>query len=127
MSNKCQCWLCGRNGAQDPLDTHHIFGGPLRDKSDRYGLTVTLCHNRCHIFGKDSAHQNRETAMKLRKYGQRKAMIENGWNERQFALEFGKNWLDEDEIAEITAEQKPEKSSFCALNDGGIDFFAAFA
>ena len=65
--------------------------------------------------------------MKLRKYGQRKAMIENGWNERQFALEFGKNWLDEDEIAEITAEQKPEKSSFRTLNDGGIDFFAAFA
>ena len=32
-----------------------------------------------------------------------------------------------DPTTEITAEQKPEKSSFRALNDGGIDFFAAFA
>ena len=25
-----RCWLCGRNGADDPLDVHHIFGGANR-------------------------------------------------------------------------------------------------
>lgn len=127
MTDKIQCWLCGRNGAQDPIDEHHIFGGALRDKSERYGLTVPLCHDRCHIFGAKSAHQCRETMIKLRKYGQRKAMEENGWNVRQFTLEFGKNWLDEDEIAEIEAEKKPERSSFRIVNDGGVDFLGAFA
>ena len=31
------CWLCGRNGASDPLDAHHIFGGANRKLSEKYG------------------------------------------------------------------------------------------
>lgn len=38
------CWLCGRNGTAEPLDKHHIFGGAYRKKSEKYGLTVYLCH-----------------------------------------------------------------------------------
>ena len=45
------CWLCGRNGTAEPLDKHHIFGGAYRKKSEKYGLTVYLCHGSCHIFG----------------------------------------------------------------------------
>lgn len=87
------CWLCGANGCFDPLDKHHIFGGANRKKSDRMGLTVYLCHNRCHIFGKKAAHQNKDTMLKLHQYGQRKAMSENGWDTDRFILEFGKNYL----------------------------------
>lgn len=123
-TDKTQCFLCGRNGRDDPLDEHHIFGGALRDKSDRYGLTVALCHNRCHIFGAESAHRCRETAIFLKKYGQKKAMEENGWNERQFVLEFGKNYLDDDEIPEETPTAE-RKSSFRVLE--AIDFDAVFA
>lgn len=87
-----ECWLCGANGASDPLDRHHIFGGPYRKKSEKYGLVVYLCHNKCHIFGPNSAHQSKETTLLLHKYGQ-KVMMENyGWTTERFIREFGKNY-----------------------------------
>lgn len=85
--------MCGRNGILDPLDRHHIFGGPNRDKSEKYGLVVDLCHNRCHIFGPEAAHRSQETRLLLRQYGQRKAMEEQGWTTEDFIREFGKNYL----------------------------------
>lgn len=88
-----ECWLCGANGGFDPLDKHHIFGGANRKKSEKYGLTVYLCHNSCHIFGTESVHRNRETMQDLHRYGQRKAMKENGWDTGDFIREFGKNYL----------------------------------
>ena len=104
-----RCWLCGRNGSRDPLDKHHIFGGvAYRDKSERYGLTVDLCHDRCHENGPKAAHRCRATAEALRAYGQRKAMIENGWTVEEFRLQFGKNWLSEEELAEVEAEVRGE-------------------
>ena len=87
------CWLCGANGCADPLDKHHIFGGANRKKSERMGLVVYLCHNRCHIFGKKAVHQDKDTMLKLHQYGQEKAMLENGWNTERFIAEFGKNYL----------------------------------
>lgn len=91
-----QCFICGRNGLYDKLDKHHIFGGANRKKSDKYGLTVWLCHNRCHIFGKYSVHQNAEMMQYLHEYGQRKAMQENGWSIDDFIREFGKNYFSEE-------------------------------
>lgn len=57
------CFLCGRDGTEDPLDFHHIFGGNAADrkKCERYGLKVRLCHGRCHIFGPEAAHNCAET------------------------------------------------------------------
>ena len=90
-----RCWLCGRNGAADPLDRHHIFGSSLRKKSERYGLVVDLCHDRCHIFGPLAVHNNAETMQALHEYGQRKAMEENGWTVEDFRREFHKNYLED--------------------------------
>ena len=89
-----KCFLCGRNGAGDPLDKHHIFGGPYRGKSEKYGLYVYLCHNRCHIYGMMSVHQNQKTMRQLKRYGQLKAMKENGWSTDDFIREFGKNYVE---------------------------------
>jgi hypothetical protein len=94
MMEERTCWLCGRNGADDPLDVHHIFGGANRKLSDKFGLTVYLCHERCHIFGPEAAHRSGETAERLHRYGQEKAMREQGWNREQFRMVFGKNYLD---------------------------------
>ena len=88
-----KCFLCGRNGAGDPLDKHHIFGGPYRGKSEKYGLYVYLCHNRCHIYGKMSVHQNQKTMRQLKRYGQLKAMKENGWSTDDVIREFGKSYI----------------------------------
>lgn len=88
-----ECWLCGKNGYSDKLDKHHIFGGAMRKKSEKYGLTVYLCHNECHIFGKNAVHNNYETMQRLHEYGQRKAMKENGWSIDEFRKQFGKNYI----------------------------------
>lgn len=92
-----RCFLCGRNGAQDPLDRHHIFPGPYRKKSEKYGLVVYLCHNRCHIFAKTAVHNNASKMRQLQRYGQLKAMREQGWTEEDFIREFGKNYLEQEE------------------------------
>lgn len=88
-----QCFLCGRNGSADPLDKHHIFGGPYRKKSEKYGLTVYLCHHDCHIFGREAVHNNAANMLYVKQYGQRKAMKEQGWTVDEFRKEFGKNYL----------------------------------
>lgn len=94
MTSERKCFLCGRNGSADPLDLHHLFGGAYRKKSDRLGLVVDLCHHRCHIFGGYSVHQNRKTELQLKRYGQLKAMQEQGWTEDEFRAQFGKSYLE---------------------------------
>lgn len=89
-----KCFLCGRNGNGDRLELHHIFGAANRDKSDKLGLTVWLCGERCHRLGKYSAHQNGEVAAYLHRYGQEKAMKEQNWTSEEFQNVFGANYLD---------------------------------
>ena len=91
-----KCWLCGGNGMSDSLDVHHIFSCAYRAKSEKFGLTVLLCHNRCRINGFSAAHRSPDTARRLHEYGQRKAMKEQGWTVAEFRRQFGKNYLDED-------------------------------
>ena len=93
MQQPRKCWRCGRNGAADPLDHHHIFGGPNRKKSEKLGLVVDLCHSQCHLYGPQAAHRSKETMQALHEYGQRKAMEENGWTVKDFIREFGRNYL----------------------------------
>ena len=89
-----KCFLCGRNGSWDRLDRHHIFGGSNRRKSEKYGLVVYLCHNRCHIFGKNAVHKNADLMLKLHQYGQKRWMSEQGKTKEDFIKEFGRNYLD---------------------------------
>lgn len=90
------CWMCGRNGCGEPLEKHHIFNGSgLRKKSERYGLTVYLCAQSCHNGGPESVHRNQENDERLKRWGQEKAMEENGWTAADFIREFGKNYLEE--------------------------------
>ena len=88
-----RCALCGRNGVGDPLEAHHIFGGANRKKSEKYGLTVWLCGNRCHREGAEAVHRNARSQEKLHIMGQLKAMKEQGWTEEEFRAVFGKNYL----------------------------------
>ena len=90
------CFLCGEPAHwNDPLDRHHIFGGSLRKKSEEYGLVVYLHHNKCHIFGKEAVHNNAKNMLKLKQYGQAKAMAENNWTIGEFRQHFRKNYIEE--------------------------------
>lgn len=86
-----ECFICQRYG---PTERHHIFGASNRKLSEKYGLVVHLCHD-CHNEPPDGVHHCRATREKLQRFGQRKAMAENGWSEIDFRRVFGKNYLDE--------------------------------
>lgn len=88
-----ECFLCGANGNGDPLERHHIFGGANRKLSEKYGLVVDLCGNSCHRNGEFAAHRNKDTAAMLHRYGQEKAMKENGWTVEQFIAIFGRSYV----------------------------------
>jgi hypothetical protein len=93
--NNSKCYLCGEeaNYVDGNLDVHHIFPGTAnRKKSEQYGLKVRLHHNKCHQYGPDSVHRNREVAMQLMIEGQR--AFEELYGDRDFfRKEFGKSYL----------------------------------
>ena len=91
--NTNKCYLCGRNSNFDKLDVHHVFGASNKKKSEKYGLLVYLHHSECHIFGKNSVHQNAEVRRKLQAEAQKAAMQYYGWTVEKFIDEFGKNYL----------------------------------
>lgn len=93
QDDKKHCFLCGMNDTVEPLDCHHVYGGSNRKKSEKYGLKVYLHHSKCHIFGKDSVHQNAKISNKLKAITQKKAMEYYGWDVGAFRSIFGKNYL----------------------------------
>lgn len=93
--NRDRCYLCGRYGTSvDPLDEHHVFFGPYRKKSEKYGLKVYLHHNTCHIFGKNAVHANHKVCRELQAEAQKIAMERYGWTVEDFIAIFGKNYID---------------------------------
>lgn len=93
QSRDKRCYFCGRTGLADPLDSHHIYGGPNRNNSEKYGLKVYLCHHQCHIFGPRSVHQCAEVNNELKAIAQQYAMDYYGWTVDDFRRIFGKNYL----------------------------------
>lgn len=86
-----ECALCGRWG---PLERHHVFGGPKRQLSERYGLTVDLCHS-CHNEPPNGVHFNLNTRRIIQQEAQRRAMKEQTWSTEDFVRVFGKNYLED--------------------------------
>lgn len=95
------CFLCGRHKNADyyGLDCHHVYGGnPNKELSEKYGLKVYLCHFNCHIFGKDSVHQNGKTNRLVKSIVQKRAMQHYGWTEQEFIKIFGKSYIGGDQV-----------------------------
>ncbi len=86
---KGNCDLCGKYGY---LELHHIFGGANRSLSEKYGLVVNLCHE-CHNEPPDGVHFNAENMLALRKWAQKQAMENYGWDEAEFIRIFGRSYL----------------------------------
>lgn len=51
------------------MELHHVFGGPNRDKSTKYGLVVWLCRS-CHT-GQNGVHSDRKKMDSLRELAER--------------------------------------------------------
>ena len=94
QKDRDRCFLCGRRGTSvDPLDEHHVFFGPSRKKSEKYGLKVYLHHNSCHIFGKEAVHNNAENCRIIQKIAQEVAMEYYGITVEEFIEIFGGNYV----------------------------------
>ena len=93
QEDRTHCFLCGGCANGDPLDEHHVFGGANRKISEKYGLKVYLHHNRCHIFGKQSVHQNGEVNKMVKATVQQRAMQYYGWSINDFIKIIGKNYV----------------------------------
>lgn len=93
QKDESRCFICGKNGGYWGLDTHHVFFGALRKKSEKYGLTVRLCHLECHLEG---VHKDRELDLKLKRIAQKKAMKKYNLTTEEFIELFGQNYLERD-------------------------------
>lgn len=84
-----QCFICGRYAM---TECHHVFGGPNRKLSEKYGLKVYLCHD-CHNEPPRGVHHNRQTELWLKAEAQKIAMEKYGWTVEEFIQKFGRNYL----------------------------------
>ena len=99
------CYKCGRNGATDPLDWHHVFEGTAnRRLSEKYGLKVRLCHMSCHEYGKNAVHKDKNFDTKLKVMAQKK--FEETHAREEFMTIFGRNFImdDTEEIEKLPWE-----------------------
>ena len=91
QADREHCFICGGNGGYWGLDEHHVFGGFANRKlSEKYGLKVYICHDKCHLNG---VHKDEKLNQTLKAAVQKIAMLHYGWTEDQFIKIFGKNYL----------------------------------
>lgn len=85
------CYLCGRwlvNG-----EIHHVFGGSNRKNSEKYGLTVRLCHT-CHNEPPHGVHFDPIVRHALQREAQ--LIFEKTHSREEFMRIFGRNYDYED-------------------------------
>lgn len=98
QSDRELCYLCGKpeywnsNGMYEKLEEHHVFSGPNRKLSEKYGLKVYLHGITCHREGADSAHKNKIVRKALQAAGQKSYESVHGSRE-DFVKIFGKNYV----------------------------------
>lgn len=81
------CWFCGMT---DWVEMHHIFSGPYRRASTKYGLVVPLCHY-CHNEPPNGVHHNHKNMLILKRWGQEQ--FEKNHTRLEFMEIFGRNYL----------------------------------
>lgn len=80
------CELCGTT---QNLHHHHVFFGPNRKHSERYGLVAILCGS-CHT-GPNGVHNNRELDLHFKRKYQTK--FERKHSREVWMMIFGRNYL----------------------------------
>lgn len=88
-----KCYLCEMPANGEHLDWHHVFEGPRRQTSEKYGLKVKLHHIKCHENGIYAVHNNSQVDRELKRKAQIKAMKHYGWSVDDWLEIFHKSWL----------------------------------
>jgi len=66
LQTEKKCWFCE---SQVQLECHHIFAGPNRPISEKYGLKVWLCHE--HHTGDHGAQYDKDKSLWLKQEAQK--------------------------------------------------------
>lgn len=83
---------CIKTGSTQ-VHIHHVFYGPYRKKSEKYGFIVPLVYY-LHEFEWGSVHNNPNTGLDLELKQLAQTYFEEHIGTReQFRCEFGKSWL----------------------------------
>ena len=82
------CWKCGK---LEGLEEHHVFYGPNRMNSERFGLKVFLCatHHRNQPEGVHGG--NKALDLELKRMAQKR--FEDLFGHELFMKVFKRNWL----------------------------------
>ena len=86
QGDESRCFICGRVTG---LERHHILGGPNRKWSEKYRLTVMLCHD--HHTGKNGAQYDRNIGDSLKRLAQ--IAFEARYSHDEWMNVFRKNYL----------------------------------
>ncbi|HCC35128.1 MAG TPA: hypothetical protein DEQ02_05635 [Ruminococcaceae bacterium] len=89
MQDEKVCYFSDRT---DNLEMHHIFPGPNRKHSEKYGLKVYLTHD-LHNEPPDGVHFNRARSDALKRAAQKK--FEETHTREEFMKIFGRNYVFE--------------------------------
>ena len=84
------CYLCRKYAK---VEKHHIFGGPNRWLSEKYGLTVYLCPD-CHREKPWAVHNSAAQMRLLHREGQ-KVWEDTIGTREEFMKIFGRNYLED--------------------------------
>lgn len=86
QKDETRCFICGRVTG---LERHHVLGGPNRKWSEKYRLTVMLCHD--HHTGPHGAQYDRKVGDPLKRLAQ--IAFEARYSHDEWMEVFGKNYL----------------------------------
>ena len=81
------CYNCG---SYRMIECHHIFAGPNRSNSEKYGLKVHLCKF-CHNMPPNGVHFNEDENKRLKRIAQKE--FEKTHSHEEFMDVFGENYL----------------------------------
>ena len=83
------CYICGRRTI---LHRHHIYGGSLRNTSEKHGAVVNLCAD-CHTIDRHAVHNDPDMKLWLQRTWQRE--FEKTHTRDEFIKIFGRSFLDD--------------------------------
>ena len=87
IQTRKECFMCRTT---QNLHCHHVFGGPNRKWSEKYGLKIWLCAKH-HNMSDAGIHFNKALDLQVKQIAQRE--FEDTYTREEFMRIFGKNYL----------------------------------
>lgn len=87
LQDKKECFVTGRT---EGLHKHHVMNGPLREKSEKFGLYIWLVPE-LHNMSSKGIHFDQEFDLRVKRYAQK--IFEEKYSHNLWMEVFHKNYL----------------------------------